>query len=158
MRSSRSEEAEGVSLIEIVIAVGIFAMALVPLIDLVVSSSRISVSATRMLDATLYGQTLLQALAELEPTEFPPVATGEERLILDGATAPSSGGGPRWQALMAYCALPPVFTMQRRAFARRMPGGELVVRVELEWAAAPTDTARVQRVSLQTLSTPRNWD
>ncbi|MBI2945996.1 MAG: prepilin-type N-terminal cleavage/methylation domain-containing protein [Candidatus Wallbacteria bacterium] len=150
--------ARGFSLIEVVIGVGIFAAALVPMMDLVTSSTRMSVSAGRMLEATLHGQTLLQALAELEPAEFPPVATGDETVVLQDGASAAPGQGPRWQALAAYYARPTSFAMQRRALARRLAGGELAVRVEIVWTSTPGEADRTQTVSLQTLSTPRNWD
>lgn len=156
--ASRSRSA--VSLVEVLITLFILALALVPIISMFSSTHRIGHSARRMVDVTLHVQTLLEALAELEPADFPIVTPGQETILLaDAGGGVGAGASPRYQEVVEFFTTRPVPVegMKRTVIARRLPSGELAVRVEVEWDAVVGETKTQQKLVLPMLSTPRNW-
>ena len=89
--SSRS----ALSILEVLICLVILAFALVPILNLFTSSHRIGHSARRFVDASMYGQTILEGVSMLEPADLPTIAPGSELILLDGATGQPQGRGRR---------------------------------------------------------------
>lgn len=158
--SGSHPERRGVSLVEVMLTLFILSMALVPIITMFSNTHRIGHSARRLVDVTLHVQTLLEALAELEPADFPPVVPDQEVILLADA-----GGGASASPSARYAEVAEFFTtrsvpvegMKRTVIARRLRTGELAVRVEVEWDAVVGETKTQQKLVLPMLSTPRNW-
>lgn len=151
---------EGLSLVEVLITLFILAVALVPIISMFSSTHRIGHSARRLVDVTMHVQTLLEALAELEPQDFPVVTPGQETILLaDAGGGAGAAASPRYQEVVEFFTTRPVPVegMKRTVIARRLPTGELAVRVEVEWDRVVGEARTQHRLVLPMLSTPRNW-
>jgi hypothetical protein len=163
MSDSRREapvRRRGVSLVEVLLTLFILALALIPIISMFSSTHRIGHSARRLVDVTLHVQTLLEALAELEPADFPVITPGQETILLaDAGGGASAGASARYQEVVEFFTTRPVPVegMKRTVIARRLASGELSVRVEAEWDAVVGESRTQQRLVLPMLSTPRNW-
>lgn len=150
-----SSHRDAFSLLEVVICLLIFGLALQPIMQMLTASHRMSVSARHLLDATVQAQTLLEAVGQLSTAELPPIPPGTETVILP-ARGVASGAG-RWREVAAFFARPTPIPMDRRVIARRFPTGELQLRVEVDWIALVHDEKTRQTLSLATFSTPRSW-
>lgn len=151
--SSRS----ALSLVELLLCLGILAVALVPILNLFTSSHRIGHSARRQVDASMYGQTMLEGLAMLEPADLPAIAPGSELILLDGATA-APGGGPKFREIANYFNAAQPFPMQERTVtALRADTGELLLKLELKWLGVVGDERTAQTAQLQMLTPPKSW-
>lgn len=151
---------KAVSLVEVLLTLFILALAMIPIISMFSSTHRIGHSARRLVDVTLHVQTLLEALAELEPADFPAVTRNQEIILLaDAGGGASSGTSPRYQEVVEFFTTRPVPVegMKRTVIAKRLDTGELSVRVEVEWDAVVGESRTRQSLVLPMLSTPRNW-
>jgi len=148
------------SLVEVLLTLMILALALIPIISMFSSTHRIGHSARRMVDVTLYMQTLLEALAELEPADFPTVPPDQETILMtDGGGGAGPGASPRYDEVVQFFRTRPVPVdgMKRTVYAKRLRTGELRVRVEVDWDAVVGEEKTRQHLDLPMLSTPRNW-
>ena len=94
--------------------VGILSVLLIPIMDMLITSNRAAASARRMLDSTLYAQSLLEAMAELNPSELPD-AGGGERELLDGAPASVAAPPGRWKQASNHIHSSPPFPLNKRS-------------------------------------------
>lgn len=138
----------GLSLLESLVALVIFGLALAPVIWLFGSARRASASADRMLRATLYGQTVLDALVALKDDELPPVPDAETELA-------GTAGSGRWDEIVAMLALPPPFPMERRVTGRRLLDGSIELKVALAWERLPGRPETRHGLTLRGLRVPR---
>lgn len=154
--SSSSRERRGVSILEVLIALVIFLIALVPIADLATSSTRFTASASRMLESAMYAQRLLEAIAQLEPDELPPSEQDNWEVAMDGRRT-AEGGSPRWLALAPALEARPPFPMEYRSVtAKKLAGGLVAVSFELVFlrvAGEPEEYTLVVRALLS----PRSW-
>src|SRR5687768_7386200 len=132
MRSSRPE-ARAVSLVEVLLAYAILAVLLAPLIGMYTQSHRTGHSAIRRVEVTLHAQMLLEGLAALAPSDLPPREGGAESVLLSDEAAPAPGGGPGFLKVRKWFNKPLPFQMKRNAVAEVLPGGELLLRVDVTW-------------------------
>ena len=156
MRCSCPER--GFSLVEVLICLVIFALALVPIINLFSESHRVGHSAHRMMEASLSAQTLLEAVGQLDVSELPAVPASSEVVLLEDGGPPTGATAGRWPQVAAYFARPLPFEMRRRVLAQRLPGGPLQVRVEVEWLATPGEPRTRQHQVLQSFASMRVWE
>lgn len=150
----------GVSLVEVLLTLFILALAMIPIISMFSSTHRIGHSARRLVDVTLHVQTLLEALAELEPADFPTVTRNQELILLaDAGGGANAGSSARYQEVVEFFTTRPVPVegMKRTVIAKRLDTGELAVRVEVEWDAVVGESKTKQQLVLPMLATPRNW-
>jgi prepilin-type N-terminal cleavage/methylation domain-containing protein len=158
MSSSSPDRARrALTLVEVLICLVIFALALTPVISLFSSSHRAGHMARRQMEATMHAQTLLEAVAQLEPWELPAVPRGSAVTLLETGGAPAGGGG-RWPQVVAYFARPTRLPMQRRVTAMRMQGGAPLVSVEVGWLAVEGEPVTRQNLLLETFSAIHAWD
>ena len=151
---------DGFSLVEVLLTLFILAVALIPIITMFTNTHRIGHSARRLVDVTLHMQTLLEALAELEPADFPTVNPGQETILMtDLGGGAGAGASPRYQEVVQFFTTRkvPVDGMKRTVIAKRLATGELEVRVEVDWDSVVGEEKTRQHLSLPMLSTPRNW-
>src|ERR1043166_2017642 len=119
----RAKCSRGISILEVLISIIIFMLALIPVADLFSTSNRMAASAQRFLEATLHAQTLLEAVCEIDPDDLPRLpdapATGDadDKLLLDSDGNQLSGGKGRWPELVTWFNKPPAFPMERRQIA-----------------------------------------
>lgn len=155
--SSRERRAAGVSIVEVLVCVVMLAVALVPILDLTISSSRMGHSARRMVDASVYGQTILEGLAMLEPEDFPDIPPGVEQILLDG-DQPGASGGPRFMEAATYFNQSAPFEfIQRVVSAKRHSSGGLLLTVDLKWLGVVADDRTVHSIRMHVLTPPRKW-
>jgi prepilin-type N-terminal cleavage/methylation domain-containing protein len=158
--SRRDRLRHGVSLVEVLLTLFILAVALVPIITLFTNTHRIGHSARRQVDVTLHVQMLLEALAELEPADFPTVSQDQETILLaDQGGGVTGGASARYQEVvdMFRQQKVPVDGMKRTVIAKRLRSGELQIRVEVDWDAVVGEERTRQHLTIPMLSTPRNW-
>lgn len=152
----------GFSMIELVISVVIFAAALIPIADLMSASRRTTASSLRLLQATTYAQTLLEAVLPLDLEELPAGPTANWTLL--SSMQPVQGGtGTRWTLVRKFFDGPPPFPMVARLVtARTIPNpvdparpSRTVIRAKVEFLRVTTDEDSVQEVVLEGLLDPR---
>lgn len=148
----------GISLVEVLLTLVILSLVMVPIIQVFTSSHRIGFSAKRMVDVVVHVQALVEAVAELDPVDFPALSPGQESVLMDDEGRAGSGGTPRYQQVCDYFARPkPVEDMKRSILAKRLPTGEVEVRIEVTWFAILGEQRTEQKIVLPMLATPRNW-
>ena len=158
MRHSRADRADrGLSLVEVLVTLVILSVSLVPIITLFTSSQRMGTSARKLVDVTLHAQTIVEALAQLDPADFPVVAAGQESTLLADGGPPLPGGSARFDEVAAFFAKPPPIAMERRVTARRLASGEMLVRIDVAWQAVVGERATRHTISIPMLAAPRNW-
>lgn len=161
----------GLSLLEILIASAIFVVLIVPSIALVLSANRLSFSANRLLDVTLYGQMLLEALQLCPPDAYLAVPDGAELVIFETAGAPPPPGPP-----VAFAPpVPPVppppigeqvtallgheppfpYSVKRLVRVIGLPGDHVGVLLELTFDRLPDDPATAHTLVLRGTLTRR---
>lgn len=151
----------GFSMIELVISVVIFAAALIPIADLMSASRRTTASSLRLLQATTYAQTLLEAVLPLDLDELP-TGTATNWTLLS-TMQPVQGGTNRWSDVRKYFDGPPPFPMVARIVtARTIPNpvdparpSRTVIRAKVEFLRITTDEDSIQEVVLEGLLDPR---
>lgn len=147
----------GFSLVEVLLVLGILAVGVVPVLQMYSASHRIAHSAHRLSEVTLHAQSILEALAELSLEEFPAVVKGERTVLLADQGPAAPGGGPRFAQVVEFFQKKPPLEMARLVTAERLAGGELVIRVQVQWQAVVGEDATWQQIVLPMVSTPRNW-
>lgn len=90
----------GLSLLEVLIVLLLAGAVLGPLVGSFISSERIGFSAERLLEATIRGEAMLEALLELEVADVPAPARVDEVTIWDDDGSYLAGSTPRWQRLL----------------------------------------------------------
>jgi hypothetical protein len=152
-----SSSRKALSVVEVLVCLVILAFALVPINNLFMSSNRIGHSARRLVDASMYGQTILEGVSMLEPADLPAIAPGSELILLDGAVA-APGGGPKFREIANYFNTAQPFPMQERTVtALRADTGELLLKIELKWLGVVSDERTLQTANLQMLTPPKSW-
>lgn len=155
--SSRERRRAAFSIIEVLVCLVILALSLVPIIDMFMSSSRMGVSARRMVDVSLFGQTILEGLAMLEPEDLPDIPANGSRILLDGDQV-VAGGSPRFQEAATYFRdARPKYMEECTVNAERQTSGVLLLTIDLKWQGVPSDARTMQSTSLQVLTPPRKW-
>lgn len=162
MRSdSRSaSRRRALSLVEVLLTLVIFSLALAPIINLFTSAHRIGHAARRLVDVTLHAQAILEALAELEPVDFPAsIATSGQMTLMADSGGVTVGQSDRYDQVVAFFQRQPlpVAGMQRTVNARRLQTGELEVWIVVDWLAVIGEEKTKQTITLSMLSSPRNW-
>jgi prepilin-type N-terminal cleavage/methylation domain-containing protein len=148
--------AHGFSLLELLISIVIFMIALIPIADMLSSGNRLAAAGHRLLEATLHGQTLLEAITQLEPREIP--ADGStESLLLEGPSAAAPGGSGRWPELVTFYSRPTPFPMERQVRASKLPDGRTIISVHIEFERVPGEAATRHTILMQGLAVPRGW-
>jgi len=142
----------------VLIGLTLFTVLLGPLVRILGSATRTSYSADRLLRATRHGQTLLEALASLEPREVPlGTPPPAEALLYDAAGGLRGPGAGRWDEVEAFFASPPPFPMERTLRALATPGGRVVFRLEMTWLAQPDRPESARTLTLDALAKPLLW-
>lgn len=149
------------SILELTIAVVIFACALIPIADLLSASRRTTASSMRLLEASHHAQTLLEGIQPLDLDELPPGGPGEWTLL--SSLNPVTGGtGQRWSAIRAFFDQPPPFPMVARHVTARAVVDPLapnrrrtLIRAKVEFLRVVTDEDSIQDVVLEGLLDPR---
>ncbi len=149
----------GFSVLEIVIAITLFLVAMVPIVSLFTQVNRTSYASNRLLDATLHGQLALEAILELEPDELPALADTDQKILFDDVTGLRLTGGPRWDEIIAYLSLPPPFPMSNRRIVAETFGdpGKISITVEIRWLRVAQDENTSRSIELRGVSSPRGW-
>lgn len=145
------------SLIEVVVSLLILSLALIPIINMFSASHRISHSSQRLVNVSLHGQMVLEAVAMMNPEDMPAIPADAEALLLADDGGGVGGGGPQFGQLKTFFAKPPPVTMQRTVTGRRLPTGELLLKIKMEWLGVAQEDNTKQELTLRMLSTPRNW-
>jgi len=135
-----------VSLIEVMLAILILAMAVVPIITQFTSVHRMSVSARRLFEVSSNAQMILESLSQLEPEELPSIAAAPVRILSD--SAPPASGARRWGEITAFFANSEMRDVQRDVTATRVGAG-LLITVDLHWISLIHDlrTERTTQLS-----------
>lgn len=148
---------KAVSLVEILLALGLLAVVLVPTFSLYLSSRAIVYSSGRILVATILGQTLLEGAAQLDPLELPlPADTGAEewQLLPPSGTPPA---GSRFQKIVDLFQQATPFPMERVLVAQWPPGAagagrdRLILRMTVRFRRIESDPESEYEVLLRTL-------
>lgn len=156
---SASRRDRGMSLVEVLITLVIISLALVPIIQVFSTSHRIGFSARRLVEVTLHAQTLVEALSELDQSDFPQITAGQQTILMsDTGGGSGSGTGKYGEVLDLFNRKPlPVEGMTRTIMANRLATGELELTIEVEWDAIVGEKKTRQKLTIPMLSTPRNW-
>jgi len=149
------------SLLELVIGVTIFALAFIPIVELLSTSRRTAASSLRFLEASSYAQTLLEAIEPLDASELP--AGDGEWTLLSSQGAAAAGTGTRWPEVQRFFDAPPPFPMTARVVtATRVPNAadptrpdRVLLRVRVEFLRVVTIEDSEQDVSLEGMLDPR---
>ena len=152
-----SETSRAFTLVEAVLVLAILSAAVVPVVTMYTASHRVAFSARRLTEVTLHAQDLLEALAELSVDEFPPVKVGQATTILTDGGQAAAGGSPRFAEVVAQFSKEPPVDMDRVVTAERLPSGELLLKIQVDWKAITGEAATTQHLVLPMLATPRNW-
>ena len=154
MFTSRRER--GFSILEVLFSLVILALIMVPIIQIFSSSHRMGFSARRLVDVTIHVQSIVEAVSELDPADFPQV--NGEKVLMDDEAPPVGGGTAKYQEICDYFARKkPVDGMKRFIIATRLPTGEVELRIEVTWNAIQGEDRTQQKLVLPMLATPRNW-
>lgn len=146
------------SLVEALLGLIIVAAVLGPMLMLFGTTHRMGHSARRLVEVAGHGQALIEAIAELGPEELPALPAGAEAILLVDGASGAAGGGPQWAEIERYFGTrPPVDRLRRTIFGHRLPTGEVVVRIEIEWEAVAMDARTVQTLTLAMVASPRSW-
>ena len=158
MSGLRFRSDRGLSIIEVLITLVILAMVLVPIIQVFTSSHRIGFSAKRMVDVVVHVQSLVEAVAELDPVDFPPLTVNQESVLMDDDGRPCAGTTPNYQQVCDFFGRPkPIKDMKRSISAKRLQTGEVEVVIEVTWFAIEGEQRTEQKIVLPMLATPRTW-
>ena len=157
MTHTQTRSARGFSLLEVMICLVILAFTLVPIVDMFSNSHRISHSSQRLVQVSLHGQMLIEAVAMMNPEDLPTIPVDAEVTLLSDDLGGVGGGGPQFASLNTFFQKPPPFKMQRTLTGRRLPTGELLVRIKMEWLGVAQEDSTHQEITLRMLSAPRNW-
>lgn len=124
----------GVSLLEILISLTLFLLMLVPLLELLTGSHRRSVSARKLLDATSFAQTLMDAVAELPAGDLAAVTAAARIQLSDDLDDPTLPKGPRWNEIRTYAKYrKPAAVTSWVLTAERTATGHVMVRIHVTW-------------------------
>lgn len=146
------------SLVEVVLGIALVSAVLAPLLGMFLNSHRIGHSARRRVEVTLHGQMLIEAVAELDVDDFPPLKPGAETILLQDGGPGVAGSSKAWRQVADYFARkPPLEGLTRTLTARRLPTGEVLIALQIEWDAVAMDDRTRQTLDLAVVSTPRNW-
>jgi hypothetical protein len=154
----RRRTSRGVTILELVLAVAIFAVAMVPILQVITDANRTSYSADRYLRASVHAQMILDALVALDASELPPVPVDGATLLLDEGQV-ASGGAPRWLEVVAFLAQPPPFEgMERRIQAERYGDpGKTTFEVRLRWRRLGHVEGSWVSLTMRGVSNPKEW-
>lgn len=148
----------GLSILEVLITLTILALILVPIIQIFSSSHRMGHSARRLVDVVVHVQSLVEAISELDPADFPPLTAGQETVLMNDDGRAGGGGTPRYQEIVDYFNRPrPIADMKRSLIAKRLTTGEVEVRIAVDWQGVLGEEKTRQKLVLPMLATPRNW-
>lgn len=149
----RPADARGFSLIEVLVALGILGVLLLPIMDMLITSNRAAASARRMLDTTLYAQSLLETMAELTPDDLP-VQDGE--LLATGAVPlRGRGKGSRLTDVSPDLLRDPPFR-GKRTIDIKWVGKNVQITVTVEWEGVPGEPKTRQTIVLRELTVARD--
>jgi len=159
MSTFRHRPRSGLSLLEVLLTLVILALILVPIIRVFTASHRIGYSAKRLVDVVVHVQALVEALAELEPADFPvPPGDTTDKLLMDDEGKQEPGNTARYKEICDFFQRkPPVEGMKRELSAKRLATGEVEVRVHVTWTAVQGEQRTQQELTIPMLATPRNW-
>lgn len=163
--ASRSIHERGFSIIETLITLTILAVILVPIIQIFTQSQRQGVSARRLVDVVLHSQSILEALSQLEPIDFPPLppaaqGTASAAILVNDDGRELAGSSTKYQQLIKYFKeqRPKNFEdMKRELSAQKLANGEVEVFIVVTWQGVKGEDRTRQKIILTMLSTPRNW-
>lgn len=145
------------SLLEVLVSLLILSLILVPIINMFMTSRRVSHSAGRTVDITIHCQMLLEALSHLEPRDLPEIEADSDLLLMADGVPVSSDGSPNFQLLLGAFKKPPPLPMERKLSARRLPTGELALRIEVTWLAVVGEERTRQKATFRMLTIPFSW-
>lgn len=141
----------GVSMLEVVLVVVVFVIAMAPISSMMLQTNRVGAAASKVVAGTAHGQVLIQSLQSLPTASLPlaPVPEGVPSSSLapvrllwdeddqpDGPTGAEPGGSENWQAFVQFYRKDRPFRMRRTVTATRLRFGEVQVRVDLSWPIA----------------------
>ena len=144
-------------MVEVLLCLGILAMVLVPVVDLFTSFHRVSTGASRLVEVALHGQTLVEALAQMDPADLPELPAGTSRILIGDGQPDPAGAAGRLAAFVEYFHRRPPADVTRTITMKRLATGELAYRIQLEWLAITGDARTRQRVEIPVVGVPRNW-
>jgi len=150
-------------MIEIIIALVLLVIAIVPMINQTTYSHRIVVSANRMYQVTSFSQHILDAICELAPGEFPSAirnaGAGTKVTLLQSGEAPSTAApDSRWGSITQYWGDKQPEDAVGSVTARKLTNGSISVRVEFVFQRLKHDARTAgQGVYLTGLVSPRAW-
>lgn len=147
----------GFSMVEVLISMIILALILVPIINMFMTSKRVSHSAGRTVEITLHAQMILEALSHLEPRDLPDIGPDEELLLMADGVALPTDGTDNFKLLLAAFKRPPPVTMTRKLAAKRLPTGELALRIDVSWLAVVGEERTRQKATFRMLTIPWSW-
>ena len=139
-------EPQGFSILEALLCITIFTLALVPIVSLFTSSHRMSHSARRLIDATAHAQSVLDTAAERGMGGMDALSEeGEKVLIHDESRADEEH--PRRDVLACADMTVVPFSGLKRHLTARKSGGSVLYKIEVEWLSGTR-----QKVTLQKLA------
>lgn len=147
----------GFSLVEVVICLLILSTILVPIINMVMTSRRVSHSAGRTVEITLHCQMLLEACSHLEPRDLPDIDPDSELLLMGDGIALPAAGSTNFRTLVDAFKKPTPLPMQRKLAAKRLTTGELALRIEVTWLAVVGEERTRQKATFRMLTIPYSW-
>lgn len=172
---SRAGAREGVSLVESLMGMALFVVLMAPVMDLFITANRVSFSANRLLEVTLYGQSILEAIEATDHSAFhelldgfpPQLVPGQEFEIhshgMDEASIPQlpqePGSVSSSEPVDVFSILnkgPPMsYRVGVKATLHGIDGGHYGARVELTFHRLPEDPDTLYTLRLQGTVTRR---
>lgn len=144
----------GLSLVEVLLCLALLATIVVPIIDMFMNSAHVTVTSGRLVEVSLHGQMLLEALSQIEPRDLPQTTLDQEELVAADGLASGPSGEPRYQAWRAAFQKKPPFPMQRSVTIRRRSTGEAELGLMVTWQGTEGEEKTRQRIHIHMLSTP----
>lgn len=146
----------GISLLEMLIALVLLAVAGAPVLDLLTQSRRLSVMASHQVTASAEAQTLLEGVAALEPSDLPSGAASPAPapILADGGPN-GAGGSAKWSELVKLFGERSRPEMKRTVETAAMGAGRILVRVKVRYVKLVTAKEPAREIALVGLSVNR---